>query len=167
MLRGVDSAAADAPSGRFDQIERFALAVTVSCARCHNHKFDPIPTTDYYALAGIFTSTDNCSGVRNKMGGGGLDYYNPAMLVRLSTAEPPPTAEQVAKLQQAELTRAKIAWEAMQASSDGKTSSMVRQLQQKYQRLQADLTALTDPAARQHAVHGVRDAQPIGDTEIQ
>src|SRR5262249_19973044 len=27
------------------------------CARCHDHKFDPVPTTDYYALAGIFTST--------------------------------------------------------------------------------------------------------------
>ena len=34
------------------------LAMTVSCARCHDHKFDPIPTRDYYALAGIFLSTE-------------------------------------------------------------------------------------------------------------
>jgi hypothetical protein len=34
------------------------LGLTVSCARCHDHKFDPIPVTDYYALAGIFTSTE-------------------------------------------------------------------------------------------------------------
>src|SRR5207244_2047967 len=33
------------------------LGLTVTCARCHNHKFDPIPTQDYYALAGIFKST--------------------------------------------------------------------------------------------------------------
>ncbi len=33
------------------------MGLTVACARCHNHKFDPIPTTDYYALAGIFKST--------------------------------------------------------------------------------------------------------------
>ncbi|HSU69246.1 MAG TPA: DUF1549 domain-containing protein [Tepidisphaeraceae bacterium] len=33
------------------------LGLTVSCARCHDHKFDPIPTSDYYALAGIFGST--------------------------------------------------------------------------------------------------------------
>jgi hypothetical protein len=33
------------------------LGLTVSCARCHDHKFDPIPTGDYYALAGIFGST--------------------------------------------------------------------------------------------------------------
>ncbi|VAX40704.1 FIG00929654: hypothetical protein [hydrothermal vent metagenome] len=33
------------------------LAMTLGCARCHDHKFDPIPTNDYYALAGIFKST--------------------------------------------------------------------------------------------------------------
>jgi hypothetical protein len=33
------------------------LGLTVGCARCHDHKFDPIPTADYYALAGIFKST--------------------------------------------------------------------------------------------------------------
>ncbi|MDB5299042.1 MAG: Planctomycete cytochrome [Phycisphaerales bacterium] len=33
------------------------LGLSVSCARCHDHKFDPIPTADYYALAGVFGST--------------------------------------------------------------------------------------------------------------
>ena len=33
------------------------LGLTIGCARCHDHKFDPIPTADYYSLAGIFTST--------------------------------------------------------------------------------------------------------------
>jgi hypothetical protein len=33
------------------------LGTTVACARCHDHKFDPIPTSDYYALAGILKST--------------------------------------------------------------------------------------------------------------
>jgi hypothetical protein len=33
------------------------MGLTVSCARCHDHKFDPIPTSDYYALGGIFRST--------------------------------------------------------------------------------------------------------------
>ena len=33
------------------------LALSVSCARCHDHKFDPIPTSDYYALGGVFRST--------------------------------------------------------------------------------------------------------------
>jgi hypothetical protein len=36
--------------------------LTVACARCHDHKFDPIPQKDYYALAGIFKSTETCYG---------------------------------------------------------------------------------------------------------
>jgi hypothetical protein len=36
--------------------------LTVACARCHDHKFDPIPQKDYYALAGIFRSTETCFG---------------------------------------------------------------------------------------------------------
>jgi len=38
------------------------LGMTLGCARCHDHKFDPIPTTDYYALAGIFRSTRSLDG---------------------------------------------------------------------------------------------------------
>src|SRR6185295_8649805 len=33
------------------------LGQTIGCARCHDHKFDPIPQRDYYALAGILAST--------------------------------------------------------------------------------------------------------------
>jgi hypothetical protein len=49
-----------------DQIDvttRALLGLTVACARCHDHKFDPIPTNDYYALAGIFHSTETYSGI--------------------------------------------------------------------------------------------------------
>ena len=38
-------------------IGRAILGQTLGCARCHDHKFDPVPTADYYALAGILTST--------------------------------------------------------------------------------------------------------------
>ena len=42
---------------QIDTVGRAFLALTLGCARCHDHKFDPIPTKDYYALAGIFKST--------------------------------------------------------------------------------------------------------------
>jgi hypothetical protein len=42
---------------QIDVTMRAFLGLTVSCARCHDHKFDPVPTRDYYALAGIFAST--------------------------------------------------------------------------------------------------------------
>jgi hypothetical protein len=40
-----------------DNLGRTFLATTINCARCHNHKFDPVSTEDYYALYGIFHST--------------------------------------------------------------------------------------------------------------
>jgi cytochrome c553 len=43
---------------RIDTLTRGFLGLTVACARCHDHKFDPISTSDYYALAGIFASTE-------------------------------------------------------------------------------------------------------------
>jgi hypothetical protein len=42
---------------RVDTVTRGVLGLTVACARCHDHKFDPISTRDYYALAGVFAST--------------------------------------------------------------------------------------------------------------
>jgi hypothetical protein len=42
---------------QLDTIGRAILGQTLGCARCHDHKFDPIPTADYYAMAGILTST--------------------------------------------------------------------------------------------------------------
>jgi len=40
-----------------DNVGKTMLGLSVSCARCHDHKFDPIPTSDYYGLYGIFKST--------------------------------------------------------------------------------------------------------------
>src|SRR5262249_2061077 len=50
-------AAADELDDRIDTVTRGLLGLTVSCARCHDHKFDPIPTQDYYSLAGVFANT--------------------------------------------------------------------------------------------------------------
>ncbi len=46
---------------RIDVTTRGLMGLTVSCARCHDHKFDPIPTADYYALYGVFASSDEPS----------------------------------------------------------------------------------------------------------
>jgi hypothetical protein len=42
---------------RIDVISKAFLGLTVSCARCHDHKFDPIPTADYYSLYGVLANT--------------------------------------------------------------------------------------------------------------
>ncbi|HTS67002.1 MAG TPA: PSD1 and planctomycete cytochrome C domain-containing protein [Candidatus Acidoferrales bacterium] len=41
-----------------DNLGKGILGLTIACGRCHDHKFDPVPTSDYYALYGIFKSTN-------------------------------------------------------------------------------------------------------------
>jgi hypothetical protein len=49
--------AMDTVDEQIDATSQAFLGLTISCARCHDHKFDPVPQKDYYALAGIFKST--------------------------------------------------------------------------------------------------------------
>ncbi|QJE97915.1 PSD1 and planctomycete cytochrome C domain-containing protein [Luteolibacter luteus] len=156
---------------KIDTVTRSTLGLTVSCARCHDHKFDPVPITDYYSLAGIFTSTEDGAGVRNKMGGGGLDYYDSKNLIRLSTEMPPPPAEEVAALE-AKVAETKKEWDEIRGTprglKPGKNGQPTqRPFRLRYERAQADLLALTDPAARGYAVHGVREAPKIADTQVR
>jgi len=155
---------------QIDAVTRSTIGLTVSCARCHDHKFDPIPTTDYYALAGIFTSTDATAGLRNKMGGGGLDYYAPEGLVRLSGEGPAAPAAEVAKAK-AELDTTKKAWDAIRGTPEGLKKAAdglptQRPFRLKFEKAQADFQALTDPAARGHAVHGAREGK-VADTAVR
>ncbi|MEL6106797.1 MAG: DUF1553 domain-containing protein [Planctomycetota bacterium] len=56
----------DVVDEQIDTIGRAFLGMTLGCARCHDHKFDPIATEDYYALAGIFKSTQTIKGESQK-----------------------------------------------------------------------------------------------------
>jgi mono/diheme cytochrome c family protein len=53
----VEITRADERHDRVDVVSRGFLGLTVGCARCHDHKYDPIPTRDYYSLAGVFLNT--------------------------------------------------------------------------------------------------------------
>jgi hypothetical protein len=77
-----------------DATTRGFIGLTVSCAQCHDHKFDPIPQKDYHALAGIFSSTETLYGT---VGGRGnrrptslLSLDGAPELAVLSTGEPTP-----------------------------------------------------------------------------
>ena len=156
---------------QIDTVSRSVLAVTASCARCHDHKFDPIPQADYYALAGIFHSTDDCAGVRNKMGGSGLDYYDTSMLVTLSTTKPSPDPKRVEEVTAA-YEKAKAEWDAIRGTPRGLAKGpngqpVQRPYRLKFQSLQAEWLELTDPAQRNDVTLGLRDAQTVGDTQIR
>ncbi len=51
-----------------DITTRAFMSFTASCARCHDHKFDPVPMSEYYSLAGIFRSTNTLYGTKTKQG---------------------------------------------------------------------------------------------------
>ena len=156
---------------QIDVVTRSVLAATVSCARCHDHKFDPFPTKDYYALAGIFVSTEDCAGLRNKMGGAGLDYYDPTNLIRLTDYVATPVPKEQVDSLTAEVAAAKEKWDAIRGTPEGLTITngvpFQRRFRLKYERLAAQLLALTDPVSQGHAVHGVREAKVITDTDVR
>ncbi len=52
----IETLASDDWDERVDAVSRGLLGLTVACARCHDHKFDPVTAQDYYALAGVFAS---------------------------------------------------------------------------------------------------------------
>ncbi len=61
-----DKILTDIADDQVDVVSRGFLGLTVSCARCHDHKFDPIPQKDYYGLAGIFFSSHILPGLTPK-----------------------------------------------------------------------------------------------------
>lgn len=78
----------DMVADQIDTMSRSMLGLTVGCARCHDHKFDPIPTVDYYALAGIFKSTQLLNGYAPRGGGGNKARGD--LLIKLGQLDPGP-----------------------------------------------------------------------------
>jgi len=157
---------------QIDTVTRATMALTVSCARCHDHKFDPIPTTDYYALASIFNSTEDAAGLTSKMGGASLQYYAPERLGYLSTAAqaPPIPKEAIAKLE-AETEQAKKAADGIKANTEGAALSAEEEKRNsevlgKYRHLKEDLQLIGDLGERGYGVHSVRDGA-IADTTVR
>jgi cytochrome c553 len=78
----------DLADEQIDVTSQAFLGLTVACARCHDHKFDPIPQRDYYALSGIFQSTQTCYGTLP----GVIQSNNPSPLIELPEEADPASA---------------------------------------------------------------------------
>jgi hypothetical protein len=92
----------DLADEQIDTLSQAMLGLTVACARCHDHKFDPIPQRDYYALAGIFLSTETHYGTaataQNRHPGGYIDLPKSTGLPTLG--KPLPAEERARKEKQ-------------------------------------------------------------------
>jgi len=135
----------DVADEQIDTIGRGLLGMTVACARCHDHKFDPIPTADYYALAGIFRDT--------KM----LVHEN---VSTWTTRKLPVSAEQADALRVHEVAVAKIKGELAAAKkATGKKSKEVTALEKK-------LATVEKKGPQRPMAMAVEEAEKIEDCRI-
>ena len=68
---------------QIDVVTRSLLGLSIACARCHDHKYDPVTMRDYYALAGIFQSIETLPGVAHQREFGREGYVHPSNLFEL------------------------------------------------------------------------------------
>ena len=88
--------AMDVADEQINVLTRSVMGLTVGCARCHDHKFDPIPTSNYYAMAGIFRSTELRTGLERRPKNR-VSYFQEERLITLpEEATIQPTPEQIA-----------------------------------------------------------------------
>jgi hypothetical protein len=85
---------------QIDVMGQAMLGLTIACARCHDHKFDPIPTRDYYALAGIFNSTETLFGTA-----AGIQARQSSSLATLPISTDVPTGPMMSKTEVARLRK--------------------------------------------------------------
>jgi hypothetical protein len=83
--RNKESHLLDIVDEQIENVSRAVFGLSVGCARCHDHKFDPISMADYYSLAGIFRSSETKAGVLSRNFPGGQPKY----LVTLPSAGKP------------------------------------------------------------------------------
>jgi hypothetical protein len=123
------------------------LGVTVGCARCHDHKFDPIPTRDYYAMAGIFASTEVFNGLRVRPPLNSLNFQ----VGRMLTLDGVPTGESAETSAQRDKLWKEVG-EAIRGLDRPQLNRLARQIGQ-----------IGLPA---NLVMGVRDARQVVDAEV-
>lgn len=100
---------------QIDTIGRAFMGLTLGCARCHDHKFDPIPTADYYSLAGIFKSTKTMENYR---------------VVAMWSERPLATSQELARLSSHDAEIARVAAE-LKAATDAANEKLQGQARSK------------------------------------
>ena len=118
---------------QIDTLTQAVLGTTVACARCHDHKFDPIPQKDYYALAGIFLSSETLYGTTNA-----IQNNHPSDLVELGRESgmaagfegisASARADLARRVQQLEEVRVERQQEAIAARRSGKDADVFKLL---------------------------------------
>ncbi|MEM0898230.1 MAG: PSD1 and planctomycete cytochrome C domain-containing protein [Verrucomicrobiota bacterium] len=150
------------------------LGLTVSCARCHDHKTDPIPTQDYYALAGVFLSSNTHYGT-DGIGG----RFNQGNLIQLPLAEESGetySGEDIAAMEE-ELAEVRLALrshaakkrEMMQAepgTQDTQQRSSAKRIRARQSQLEEKLGSITGAGSVKAYAMGMTEKEDVADTAI-
>ncbi len=158
---------------QIDTVTQAFLGTTVACARCHDHKFDPIPQKDYYALAGVFLSSETLYGTSNA-----VQNNHPTDLIdlgkesRMTAGYDGITVEErasiAAKIKQLNETKDEKTREAMMARRDGKEVDVFKLLviRQQTGDLMGSLNRYDDTGAPRVLAMGVYDRKSPSNSAI-
>ena len=138
--------ALDVADEQIDTISQGMLGMTIACARCHDHKFDPIPQRDYYAMAGIFLSTDTRYGTA-----AGLQNRHPTKPLELPASAALPKIAQ--SLSAGERARKETQLAALKTERDDMIAERMK--------------ARRDGAPEQNAIRALRLISQVGELEAE
>lgn len=154
--------AVDLADDQIAVVSQAFLGITASCARCHDHRFDPVSQKDYTALAGIFLSTETKFGTAGAVGG-----RNRAALIELPAAANLPvvstgmTATEVRRKQQKmqQLQQQQRAARAQRANggraTDGLTDFDLVRINTQISQLEFELSVINDDGSAKPLTMGV------------
>lgn len=162
---------ADLIDDQIDAVTRVMLGLTVACARCHDHKFDAIRQSDYYAMAGFFESTETYFGT-----GKSFQNRNPSNLMTLPVKDSNEILMNAAQRQQKEeelknilaaQRQARVQGKMMRDNADGevKQSDIMKMLRArnqadlKFQQIRDELDAVDEKGYARALCMGVQDAR--------
>ncbi len=165
----------DITDEQIDVMSQSMLGLTIACARCHDHKFDPIGQRDYYALAGIFLSSDTLYGSHVQ-----LQNNHPSDLIELdreagqiaSLGKISPTEvamlKRKAEAQETEATQIRAEAMAAMRSNNNKAIDAIRLRQQRSnaENAKADVGLFYDDGAPRPLAMGVLDKTFPTDTPL-
>lgn len=158
---------------QIDATTRVFLGTSVACARCHDHKFDPIPQTDYYAMAGIFGST------KTFFGNPPSKYGNPSTpqmrrsssLILLPKPDPNPfdkiyTSTELADLNQQIRDKFSEAAELRRGGAGQSSQQRRIRISNEIAQLSAKIAVVDENGQPRSYCMGVQDATEIDDARV-
>ncbi|MFG0263766.1 MAG: PSD1 and planctomycete cytochrome C domain-containing protein [Rhodopirellula sp. JB055] len=157
---------ADIIDEQIDTVSKAFLGLTVACARCHDHKLDPIPTIDYYAIAGIFQSTNTYYGTSE-----GITNRNASDLLKLPIADKVPAGRKYSpdEIEELQERMSDLRSEMMEVARDREDPSQQQnaiRLRAQIALIQGILSEIEDDGTPRTLAMGVQEAEQFEDAFV-